>query len=276
MRVASLEYQPRQPERDVLRGVVRDHFETLRARAADRSDGPGLPQFVEREFRAFFTCGSLAGGFARFRCSACRLERLVAFSCKGRGFCPSCGGRRMTERAAQLVDRVFPAAPVRQWVLTLPPRLRYRLAFDHALCLAMTAAFLGVVFTSLPAARVIRVMEHLAEVRGLPATIRFDNGPELRSQAFTEWCAAHRVALRFIPPGTPSQNAFVERFNRTYRHEILDAYVFDNLEQVRPISEGWLQLYNEERPHRALGRLPPARFAERQRALENSRYHVST
>lgn len=126
--------------------------------------------------------------------------------------------------------------------------------------------------TSLPAARVIRVMEQLAEVRGLPATIRLDNGPELRSQAFTEWCAARGVALRFIPPGTPSQNAFVERFNRTYRHEILDAYVFDSLEQVRLISEGWLQLYNEERPHRALGRLPPARFAERQRRLENSSY----
>jgi putative transposase len=118
--------------------------------------------------------------------------------------------------------------------------------------------------TSLPAARVIRVMEQLADLRGLPRAVRLDNGPELRLQAFTEWCAAHHVELRFIQRASPAQNAFVERFNRTYRHEILDAYVFDNLEQVRLISEGWLQLYNEERPHRALGRLPPRRFAERQ------------
>ncbi len=93
--------------------------------------------------------------------------------------------------------------------------------------------------TSLPAARVIRVMEQLAELRGLPRAVRLDNGPELRSQAFPEWCAAHQVELRFIQPASPAQNAFGERFNRTYRHEILDAYVFDSLEQVRLISEGW-------------------------------------
>lgn len=62
----------------------------------------------------------------------------------------------------------------------------------------------------------------------------------------------------FIQPGEPQQNAFVERFNRTYRHEVLNAYVFDTLEQARLISEGWVRLYNEDRPHRALGRLPPA------------------
>lgn len=130
--------------------------------------------------------------------------------------------------------------------------------------------------TSLPAARVIRVMEQLADLRGLPAAIRLDNGPELRSQAFTEWCAVHRIDLRFIPPASPAQNAFVERFNRTYRHEVLDAYVFEDLEQVRLISEGWLQLYNEERPHRSLGRLPPRRFADQQRKLEISSYPAST
>ena len=70
--------------------------------------------------------------------------------------------------------------------------------------------------TSLPAARVIRVMEQLRDLRGLPHAIRLDNGPELRSQAFTEWCAAHQIELRFIQPASPAQNAFVERFNRTY------------------------------------------------------------
>ena len=115
--------------------------ETSRARL-----GEGLPAFVEREFREFLTWGCLAAGFARFRCRACGADRLVAFSCKGRGFCPSCGGRRMTERAAHLVDHVFPEVPIRQWVLTLPVRLRYVLALDHVACRAVTAAFLGAVF----------------------------------------------------------------------------------------------------------------------------------
>ena len=86
-----------------------------RSRAGLR-DGEGLPRFVEQEFRDFLRCGCLAAGFARFRCTACGLDRFVPFSCKGRGFCPSCGGRRMAERAAHLVDHVLPPVPVRQWV----------------------------------------------------------------------------------------------------------------------------------------------------------------
>src|SRR5436309_16142995 len=73
-----------------------------------------------------------------FRCTACGLDRLVAFSCKGRGFCPRCGGRRMAERSAHLIDQVFPDVPVRQWVLSLPHRLRYLRAWDHELCRAVT------------------------------------------------------------------------------------------------------------------------------------------
>jgi putative transposase len=130
--------------------------------------------------------------------------------------------------------------------------------------------------TSLPSGRVIRVMEQLGELRGLPRAIRVDNGPELRAQAFVDWCGQHGITMCFIQPGEPQQNAFVERFNRTYRHEVLNAYVFDTLEQVRLISEGWVQLYNEERPHRALGRLPPALFAERRTTLENSSHQAST
>ena len=125
--------------------LVRDHFETFRAQAAHVRDGQGLPRFVEQEFRDFLTCGCLAAGFARFRCSDCRLDRLVPFSCKGRGFCPSCGGRRMTDRAAHLIDHVFPEVPIRQWVLTLPPRLRYLLAWDHTLCRAVVAVYLRAV-----------------------------------------------------------------------------------------------------------------------------------
>src|SRR4030095_9319295 len=100
----------------------------LRA-AANRADGAGLPcpSSSAREFREFLTCGVLAHASARGRCERCAFEHLVPSSYKGRGFCPSCGGRRMTERAAHLVDGVIPPVPVRQWVLTLPFQLRYLL-----------------------------------------------------------------------------------------------------------------------------------------------------
>ena len=138
-------YEPRAPARGVLYQVVRDHFETFRAEAARVRDGEGLPRFIEEEFRAFLRCGFLAGGFARFQCDGCGLDRLVPFSCKGRAVCPSCGGRRMAERAAHLVDHVFPEVPVRQWVLTLPHRVRYGLAWDHALCRAVIGVFMRAV-----------------------------------------------------------------------------------------------------------------------------------
>ncbi|HYR95385.1 MAG TPA: transposase zinc-binding domain-containing protein [Candidatus Binatus sp.] len=109
-------------EGTVLHRVVREHFETFRAEVAARTDTDGLPKFVEREVREFLTCGVLARGLARVRCEGGAFERLVPFSCKRRGFCPSCGGRRMAELAAHLVDAVLPHVPVRQWVLMLPDR----------------------------------------------------------------------------------------------------------------------------------------------------------
>ncbi len=142
MALPSGPYARRDPAASVLYQVVRDHYETFRAEATRLRDGEGLPRFVRDEFEAFLRCGWLAGGFARFRCTRCREERLVAFSCKGRGFCPSCGGRRMAERAAHLVDHVWPEVPVRQWVLSLPPRVRYLLAWRHDLCTAVA----GVLF----------------------------------------------------------------------------------------------------------------------------------
>ena len=104
-----------------------------------------MPRFIEEEFESVLRCGWLAGGFARFRCDGCGLDRLVPFSCKGRAICPSCGGRRMAERAAHLVDHVFPEVPVRQWVLSLPYRLRYVLAWDDALCRAVIGVFMRAV-----------------------------------------------------------------------------------------------------------------------------------
>ena len=134
-------YQPRDTEHSVLHAVIREHLEPFLREVSDRGDGSGLPRFVEQEFREFLTCGVLAHGFTRLRCADCTFERLLPFSCKRRGFCPSCGGRRMAERAAYLVDEVLPRVPVRQWVLTLPYRLRYRLAWDHALCRAVLGVY---------------------------------------------------------------------------------------------------------------------------------------
>ena len=142
----SAAYVPRRPEETPLYEAVAAALETFldRARARERI----VPRFVERELRTYLACGIPAHGFLRVRCEACRRERLVPFSCKGRGFCPSCGGRRMADTAAHLVDRVLPAAPVRQWVLTLPWALRYRMAFDAALTSAVLRELVRAVFAS--------------------------------------------------------------------------------------------------------------------------------
>ena len=140
-------YRPRAPAHGALHRLVHDHLETFLAEARARSDGDGLPRFVERELREFLTCGQLARGFARFRCDDCRADLLVAFSCKGRGFCPSCTGRRMASLAAHLVDDVLGGLPVRQWVLTTPHRLRYALAYDQRLCRRVLAVFIRAVLS---------------------------------------------------------------------------------------------------------------------------------
>jgi len=137
----SRSYVRRAPDHGVLHRIVREHLQTFLWELDRREHERGAPLFVKREFQRFVRCGVLAHGFARFRCTGCGTDRLVAFSCKGRGFCPSCGGRRMTERAAHLIDHVLPFAPVRQWVLSLPFELRYRLAWDHALCRAVLAVY---------------------------------------------------------------------------------------------------------------------------------------
>jgi len=140
-------YRPRHPEESVLYGVVAGHIESFLARQRER--GRVVPRFVERELRAFLDCGVLARGFLRIHCDACRMDRLVPFSCKCRGFCPSCGGRRMADTAAHLVDRVFPEVPVRQWVLSLPFALRYRLAYDASLLSDVMQIFVRTVFASI-------------------------------------------------------------------------------------------------------------------------------
>lgn len=119
------------------------------------------------------------------------------------------------------------------------------------------------VAVSIPAARVITFVAQMIDTHGRPGAIRCDNGPELTSQTFTDWCKEQNIELRFIQPGKPDQNAYIERFNRTYREEVLSAYLFDSLDEVREITTPWIERYNEIRPHDVLGSLPPARYRER-------------
>lgn len=115
--------------------------------------------------------------------------------------------------------------------------------------------------TSLPSARVIRALDELVEVRGAPRRLRLDNGPEFISAALRDWAQKHRVELVHIQPGKPTQNALIERFNRTYRTEVLDRYVFTSLAEVRRMTDDWRYRYNHHRPHRSLAGQPPVVFA---------------
>ncbi len=124
-------YARRQPEKTPLYQVFQRHLPAFERMWTDTGSGGCLPKFVTGELQSFLRCGILAYGFAQMHCDSCRKRHLVAFSCKGRGFCPSCMGRRMNEGAANLVDHALPeGVPLRQWVLTLPHPLRYPLAFD--------------------------------------------------------------------------------------------------------------------------------------------------
>lgn len=132
-----------------------------------------------------------------------------------------------------------------------------------------------VIDTSIPGARVVRTLDRLVQWRGKPDAIRVDNGPEYLSEVFAGWCRDQAIRLNYIQPGKPNQNAYIERFNRTFRHEVLDAYVFESLHQVREITRRWIAEYNEERPHDSLGRIPPAMFRRRIETARNSNLELS-
>ncbi|EBT2497838.1 TPA: IS3 family transposase [Salmonella enterica subsp. enterica serovar Bahrenfeld] len=115
---------------------------------------------------------------------------------------------------------------------------------------------------NLPALRVVRVLDRIAANRGYPVMLRMDNGPEFISLTLAEWAEQHAVKLEFIRPGKPTQNAFIERFNRTYRTEILDFYLFRTLNEVREITERWVSEYNCERPHESLNNMTPEEYRQ--------------
>lgn len=141
-------HRPRRPDHSVLYRLVAQHWPAYLAdRRARDPDGAGVPRFIEDAFESFLRCGILSYGFVRVRCDECHQDSLIGFSCKKRGFCPSCTARRMHDEAAFLVDQVFPRVPVRQWVFTFPRPLRLALFFDHRLATEVLDVCLRVVFS---------------------------------------------------------------------------------------------------------------------------------
>lgn len=134
---------PKDPQDTVLHRIVREHVETFLSRR--RETGTPMPGFVVKELRRFLRCGVLACGATSFRCEHCGQSRMTALSCGGRGFCPRCTGRRMTELADEWTGYVLPRVRIRQWVLSLPPPLRVPLAFHHDLALAVHGVAMRVV-----------------------------------------------------------------------------------------------------------------------------------
>jgi len=121
---------------------------------------------------------------------------------------------------------------------------------------------LGIIASSsLPAYRVTKYLDLIAADREYPEMLRLDNGPENISRAMQKWAEKHGVKLQYIEPGKPAQNGYVERFNRTYREEVLDMYLFKNIEEVQSITDRWILEYNTQRPHHSLGYLTPHEWA---------------
>lgn len=111
--------------------------------------------------------------------------------------------------------------------------------------------------TSLCAKRVVRTLERVIEQKGKPKQIWVDNGPEFTSKDFESWCADQQINIQYTQPGRPMQNGYIERFNGTFRREILDAYAFFELYEVRELTKNWIKEYNTQRPHEGLNNKTP-------------------
>jgi hypothetical protein len=138
-------YHPRRPQDTLLHRIVREHFQTFLAHTSRIYTRP-LPRYVVQEFEKYVACGDLSRGFTRCVCARCGLERAVPYSCKTRGLCPSCAGRRMADSAARLVDSVLPDLPLRQWVLSLPHDLRLLAAMRADVLRDIVRIFVRTVF----------------------------------------------------------------------------------------------------------------------------------
>lgn len=125
---------------------------------------------------------------------------------------------------------------------------------------------------SLPSKRVTEFLDMIGSRRGYPLQLRVDNGPENIAKEMVEWAEKHGVHIHYIQPGKPAQNAYIERFNRTYREEVLSMHLFRSINDIQEITDKWVQEYNGERPHQSLGNLTPWEYAEKQLASTNGLY----
>ena len=122
---------------------------------------------------------------------------------------------------------------------------------------------------SFPAQRVISVMERLIEFNGKPSSLRVDNGSEFIAHDFKNWCEDHGINIQYIQPGKPMQNAYIERFNRHFREDILDAYLFAGITEVRQLAERWKDDYNHYHPHKSLMGMSPVQFKKKKMFANN-------
>lgn len=173
-------------------------------------------------------------------------------------------GKRKRLRAEARVPKVLPRRANQMWTMdftrdSLADGRKFR---TLNLMDGYTREALGIeVDTSLPGLRVVQVLERVAQERGLPEAIQVDNGPEFISRVVDQWAYAHGVALHFIDPGKPVQNAFIESFNGKFRDECLNQSWYTSLEDARGIIEAWREDYNGVRPHSSLGYLTPEEYA---------------
>lgn len=130
---------------------------------------------------------------------------------------------------------------------------------------------------SFPGEKVVKTLNEIIFWRGKPQNIRVDNGPEFISKSFKKWCKTNEIEILFIQPGKPMQNGFIERFNRLYREDILDAYLFEDMNQIRNLSYHWMEDYNSNHPHDSLGKISPWNYAKNnnQYLIEKSNLELS-
>lgn len=114
--------------------------------------------------------------------------------------------------------------------------------------------------SSITGQRVVEVLKMIMDCRGKAAEIRVDNGPEFISAVFVHFCEKEQIRIKYIQPGKPVQNAFIERFNRTFREDVLNAYIFESISELRIIAEEWMEEYNNHHPHQSLGGMSPKTF----------------